>query len=91
MTRSKKRGEEKMKRTLIIYGALAATTLLITGCVYHSCGGGMSGKRSCPTKHCAPQQDCEEVETMTIEAVAVPDNAPAAQTTPAPAKAPAAK
>ena len=83
-----------MKRTLIICGALAATTLLITGCVYHSCNGGMPDKQRCQKKHCAPQQNCEEVETMTIEAVAVPDNAPAAQTAPAPAsatKTPAAK
>ena len=84
-----------MKRTLIICGALAATTLLFTGCVYHSCGGKMPGnkyQKHCPRKsqqNC-PQQSCEEVETMTIEAVAVPANAPAAQNTPAPAAAPQA-
>ena len=77
-----------MKHTLIICSALAAGTMLLTGCVYHSCGNGMG--RQCPQKRCAPQQqqNCEEVETMTIEAVAVPTNAPAAQTPPA---APAAK
>jgi hypothetical protein len=88
-----------MKRTLTFCGALAATALLVTGCVYHSCGGGMSCKQRCPKKLCAPQQQqqqgCEEVETMTIEAVAVPANAPAAQNAPAPAPAaqqtPAAK
>ncbi|MBE6398636.1 MAG: hypothetical protein E7041_00690 [Lentisphaerae bacterium] len=80
-----------MKRTLIICGALAASTLLITGCVYHSCGGGMPGGKNWQKKHCAPQPNCEEVETMTIEAVAVPNNAPAPQNAPAPAapKAPA--